>query len=145
MIPTRVAYLPCSSSAAWQGCAGSERLLLRLSPWQWSWRGCAALHGLEPPPGLSGWLRTNLCVAAWGGSSGLCSGCKENHRKYIDGLVQNCSISSALAMEILQSCTEPSTWGCHAMEILSTLLALCEENLWSPLKKGQQGGGLIFF
>ena len=24
-----------------------------------------------------------------------------------DGLVQNCSISSALAMEILQSCTEP--------------------------------------
>ena len=27
--------------------------------------------------------------------------------EYIDGLVQDCSISSALAMEILQSCTEP--------------------------------------
>ena len=26
---------------------------------------------------------------------------------YIDGLVQDCSISSALAMEMLQSCTEP--------------------------------------
>ena len=26
---------------------------------------------------------------------------------YIDGLVQNCSISSVLAMEILQSCIEP--------------------------------------
>ena len=29
-------------------------------------------------------------------------------REYIDGLVQDCSISSALAMEILQSCTKPS-------------------------------------
>ena len=28
--------------------------------------------------------------------------------KYIDGLVQNCRISSALAMEIMQSCTKPS-------------------------------------
>ena len=26
----------------------------------------------------------------------------------VDGLVQDCSISSALAMEILQSCTKPS-------------------------------------
>ena len=29
---------------------------------------------------------------------------------YIDGLVQDCSISIALAMEILQSCTKPSIW-----------------------------------
>ena len=28
---------------------------------------------------------------------------------YIDGFDQDCSISSALAMEILQSCTKPST------------------------------------
>ena len=28
---------------------------------------------------------------------------------HIDGLMQDCSISSALAMEILQSCTKPST------------------------------------
>ena len=29
---------------------------------------------------------------------------------YIDGLVQDCSISSALAMDILQSCTKPSIY-----------------------------------
>ena len=28
--------------------------------------------------------------------------------QYIDGLVQDCSNSSALAMELLQSCTKPS-------------------------------------
>ena len=27
---------------------------------------------------------------------------------YIDGLVQDCTKSSVLAMELLQSCTEPS-------------------------------------
>ena len=31
------------------------------------------------------------------------------HVVYIDGLVLDCSISSALALEILQSCTTPST------------------------------------
>ena len=30
--------------------------------------------------------------------------------KHIDGLVQDCSISSALAMEIMQSCTKPWLW-----------------------------------
>ena len=30
---------------------------------------------------------------------------------YIDGLVQDCSISSALAMEILKSCIKPSIYG----------------------------------
>ena len=29
---------------------------------------------------------------------------------YIDGLVQDCNISSVLAMEILQSCTKPSIY-----------------------------------
>ena len=34
---------------------------------------------------------------------------KSSHYKYnTDGLVQDCSNSSALAMELLQSCTEPS-------------------------------------
>ena len=28
----------------------------------------------------------------------------------MDGLVQDCSISSVLAMELLQSCTKPSIW-----------------------------------
>ena len=30
---------------------------------------------------------------------------------HIDGLVQDCSNSSALAMELLQSCTKPLTYG----------------------------------
>ena len=29
---------------------------------------------------------------------------------YIDGLVQDCSISIANTLELLQSCTEPSVW-----------------------------------
>ena len=29
------------------------------------------------------------------------------NRDYVDGLVQNCSISIANALEILQSCTKP--------------------------------------
>ena len=32
---------------------------------------------------------------------------------HIDGLVQDCSISSALALEILQSCSKPSIWAYH--------------------------------
>ena len=31
---------------------------------------------------------------------------------HLDGLVQDCTFSSALAMEILQSCTKPSICGC---------------------------------
>ena len=29
---------------------------------------------------------------------------------YLNGLVQDCSDSSALALELLQSCTKPSIW-----------------------------------
>ena len=32
------------------------------------------------------------------------------YRDDIDGLVEDCSNSSALAMELLQSCTKPPTW-----------------------------------
>ena len=55
-------------------------------------------------------------------------------RKHIDALVQDCSNSSALAMELLQSCTKPSTyswwesWWRHQMETFSALLALCVGN-----------------
>ena len=35
-------------------------------------------------------------------------GCSENH--HVDGLVQDCSNSSVLAMELLQSCTKPLMW-----------------------------------
>ena len=40
----------------------------------------------------------------------------KKHREievYINGLVQDCSISSVLAMEILQSCTKPSIYQCN--------------------------------
>ena len=33
--------------------------------------------------------------------------------RYFGGLVQDCSNSSALAMELLQSCTKPSTCSCY--------------------------------
>ena len=54
--------------------------------------------------------------------------------KYINGSVQDCSISIANELEILQSCTEPSidpiTFACwrHQMGTFFALLALCAEN-----------------
>ena len=36
---------------------------------------------------------------------------KEKHRWQIDGLVQDCGNSSALAVELPQSCTKPLIWG----------------------------------
>ena len=33
--------------------------------------------------------------------------------KHIGGLVQDCSNSNMLTIDLLQSCTEPSTWFCH--------------------------------
>ena len=51
----------------------------------WSW----ALKC--PPKGLHHFIKPSLCFD-----------------KYIDGLVQDCSISIANALEILQSCTKPS-------------------------------------
>ena len=38
-------------------------------------------------------------------------------KDYFDGLVQDCGNSSALAMELLQSCTKPSI----AMELLQCI------------------------
>ena len=57
-------------------------------------------------------------------------------RPYTDGLVLDCSNSSALAMEILQSCSKPSIWRItwslswwrHQMETFSALLAICAGN-----------------
>ena len=34
---------------------------------------------------------------------------QQNTAQYFDGLVQDCCNSSVLAMELLQSCTKPST------------------------------------
>ena len=41
---------------------------------------------------------------------------------FINSLVQDCSNSSALAMELLQSCTKPSTWGMAVMSLLFSIL-----------------------
>ena len=50
--------------------------------------------------------------------------CKyKNHD--IDGLVQDCSMFSALAMEILQSCTKPSIW-LRLYSLVSTLHVLLD-------------------
>ena len=64
---------------------------------------------------------------------------------HIDGLVQDSSSSSALAMEILQSCTKSLMWwSCHD---LGTLWA-SKGPLWGEstltLTKGQQYGALVF-
>ena len=44
--------------------------------------------------------------------------------KHIDGFVQDCSISSALAMEILQSCTKPLI--CLPLAIPKLMIQLIE-------------------
>ena len=35
-----------------------------------------------------------------------------SHDEHVDGLVQDCSNSNALAMKLLQSCTKPSIYFC---------------------------------
>ena len=41
-------------------------------------------------------------------------------KEYIDGLAQSCSKSSALAMELLHSCTKPSVYEWYLILSLST-------------------------
>ena len=43
---------------------------------------------------------------------------------YIDGLVQDCSNSSALAMELLQSCTKPSIYTLIALDERRNVISL---------------------
>ena len=45
-------------------------------------------------------------------------------RCHIDGLVQDCSISIANALELLQSCTKPSIWPIFLMEVIPRLAEL---------------------
>ena len=46
------------------------------------------------------------------------------HRQHINGLMQACSNSSALAMELLQFCTKPSIWS------YGTLCIVSEHTTW---------------
>ena len=56
----------------------------------------------------------------------------------IDGLVHDCSISSALVMEILHSCTKPSKWwGLFVCMIASPGTLFTNRFSVVPLKRGQ--------
>ena len=84
----------------------SEYLLSRM--WRclsigWSSIWCRQRAGTEPAPTV--WYRY-----AQGRQTGPTQAYLVWNKEYIDGLVQDCSISSALALEILQSCTEPSIY-----------------------------------
>ena len=71
-------------------------------------------HVLHQLNHLHIWLvspqRRCVYICLWTGSHGNCPS------YHIDGLVQDCSISNALAMEILQSCTKPSICKSHLMQ-----------------------------
>ena len=91
---------------------------------------------------------------AWGISTALCihivlmcaSYTAERKLPFpIDGLVQDCSNSNVVTMELMQSCTEPSvckSWWRHHMDTFSALRAICVGN--SPIHKGQWRRALMF-
>ena len=56
---------------------------------------------------------------------------------HIDGLVQDCSNSSALAMELLQSCTKPSI--SFRFSLLGLRLSRCQENQQKHIEKSSNG------
>ena len=56
---------------------------------------------------------------------------------YIDGLVQDCSIASALAMEILQSCTKPSIYRLCIIILRTFLQSLAENMIHEWFLKGK--------
>ena len=62
----------------------------------------------------------------------LYAACTIDVTKYIDSLVQDCSNSSALAMELLQSCTKPSICGWLCKSILCrTKNLFSEKKVWN--------------
>ena len=52
--------------------------------------------------------------------------------RHVDGLVQNCSIPIALAMEILQSCTKPFISYLHGNVITNTACEHFSDSLNAP-------------
>ena len=74
---------------------------------------CSEVWGLETSPGTWGQCpvgRGYCHLESW-----------ENNKHQADGLVQDCSSPSALAMELLQSCNKPSKWCC----VLNVWCQLC--------------------
>ena len=59
----------------------------------------------------------------------FCKFCDSNNG-YIDGLVQDCSISIFNALEILQSCTKPSIWYCLPNIISRGVVFMTLTRLW---------------
>ena len=53
-----------------------------------------------------------------------------NTEDKIHGLVQDCSNSSALAMELLQSCTEPSRWSWNCLILIMGIKILIQEHVY---------------
>ena len=72
-------------------------------------------------------LLTLLCVTrcSFIAPTVLCCAKHINCLQYVDGLVQDCSNSSALAMELLQYCTKPSMYGAV---ITGPIKAIMQEN-----------------
>ena len=48
----------------------------------------------------------------------------KNYTRHIDDLMQDCSFSSALAMELLQSCTKPSTYTVDTIIFITCIINL---------------------
>ena len=100
-------------------CAGNSTVTAVDSPHKGQWREALMFS-------LICALNKRMNLQSWGWcfdtpSCSLWRHCNFSHNLFrlsfphIDGLVQDCIISSALAMEILQSCTKPSIY-CALLE-----------------------------
>ena len=119
------------------------------SPLQWRHNGC---NGISNPTSL---LIVNSTVYSKISAGPLCHGqfAFHTHRRYlgciwkvyIDGLVQHCSNSSALSMELLQPCTKPSTWClyissqllqciCHCFKIDHDMMTPYCKDTWTQIQ-----------
>ena len=101
----------------------------------WSKYSLVLLLHANFPPDIRKW-HSKTCISGWDIILNLiCVFILTHHGRgiHIDGLLQDCSISSALAMEILQSCTKPLIyrsvkWTIHCTDH-GLSLVLCLESL----------------
>ena len=68
-----------------------------------------------------------------------------DHNLDIDGLVQDCSTSSALAMELLQSCAKPSIWFWMMFKVLLTINKIPQAYKFTKFKKNKKNLGFYAF
>ena len=75
---------------------------------------------------LDMWLKVSNWIRSLGAEILNLSGCEKCiDSRNSDGLVQDCSNSSALAMELLQACTKPLIWSCFSRSL--TFITIPEE------------------